>query len=141
MKKIVVALLAALTLALAIVPTAFAETDCENRICKLAQADERVKQARCVVYERTAVVAVKTEKFSAASQYDEYVRQLSEAIKSECEVDHVFVTRNPKIMKEINELSKLDENERDQAIQKIIEGVMRLRPPRKLDLTKVTSGK
>ncbi len=141
MKKIVVALLAVLALVLAIAPTALAETECEKRICELAQSDERIKQAQCLVHERTAIVAIQTEKFSTKSQYDGYVKKLTDAVKSECEVDNVFVTRNPKIMKQIAELSKLNEDQRDGAIQKIIEEVMRLRPPRKPDMTKMTFGK
>ena len=95
----------------------------------------------CLIYERTAVVAVKTEKFSTKSEYDKYVNGLTSQIKSEYEVDHVFVTRNPKIMKQIEELSKLDGEQRDEAIKQIIEEVMRFRPIRRIDIPKITIGR
>ena len=141
MKKIIIALLALLTLALTVAPVALAETECETNICEMAKQNEKVKDAKCVVYNRTAVVAIRTEKFSTRSQYDVFVKQLTEQIRSECEVDHVFVTRNPKIMKQIEGLAKLDENERDEAIEKLIEDVMRFRPIRKMDIPKITIGR
>lgn len=140
MKRILVTLTVVLALVLAIAPTAFAATDCEKRICELAQADERVKQAECLVYERTVVIAIKTEKFSTKSDYDSYVQQLVNSVKTECEVDHVFVTRNPKIMKQIAELSKLDEDQRDEEIQKILDNVMKMHPIYKIDPRKLTIG-
>lgn len=136
MKKIVMALLALVALTLAVAPAAFA-TDCETRICELATQNEYVTKASCVVYERTAVVAIKTEKFTTKSQYETFVKELTTKIKSECEVDHVFVTRNPKIMRQIEELSEMDDEQRDEALQKILEELLRFRPIRKIDITKI----
>ena len=124
MKKILLALLIITAVALAIGQTAFAETDCEQKICELAKTNEKVKDAKCVVYERNCVVAIKTEQFTQKSDYETYVKELIEKVKSECEVEHVIVTRNPKVMKQIEELAKLDEQQRDEAIQKMIEEVV-----------------
>ncbi len=138
MKKTLLILLTFLILALSAAPIAFAQTDCEAKICKMATENGKVKEAKCVVYQRTAIVAVKTENFTAQSQYKAYVNDLTEKIKSQCEVDHVFVTRNPKIMKQIEELSQTDEKDRDEAIQKLIEELTQFRPIRRIDLPKIT---
>lgn len=138
MKKIVVMLLLAITAALAVSQLAFAETDCEKRICELATTSEKVTEAKCVIFERTALVAIKTEKFTAKSEYDKYLKELIDNVKSECEIDHVFVTRNPKVMKQIENLSKMSEEQRDEAIQKLIDEVMRHKPRDKFILPKMT---
>ena len=128
MKKLLLAILLVATIALCLGQVAFAETATEQKICELAKADDKVTDAKCVVYERMCVVAIKTEKFTSKSQYDEYVNCLREKIKAEYEVDHVFVTRNPKVMKQIEELNKLDGQKRDEAIQKLIEEVLQRKP-------------
>ena len=125
MKKFVIVLLLVATIALSVAQLAFAATTCEQKICELAKADKRVTDAKCVIYERVAVVAIKTEQFTTKSDYKKYVEELSQKVKAECEVDQVYVTRNPKAMKQIEELSKLDENSRNEAIQKLIDEVNR----------------
>ena len=128
MKKFVFALLLVATIALSISQLAFASTECEQKICQLATSNEKVTDAKCIVYERTTVVAIKTEQFTTKTDYQNYVKELEEKIKSECEVDNVFVTRNPKVMKQIEALSKLDEQQRNDAIQKLIEEVSNRKP-------------
>lgn len=132
MKKLVIFLLLAVTLALAAAPMALAETDQEARICQLAKQCDKVTDAKCLVYERTAIVAVKTEKFNTKSQYDAFVKSLCASVKSECQVDRVFVTRNPKVMRQIEELSQMDEDARQEAIDQLIDELTRLRPIRKI---------
>ena len=44
-------------------------------------------------------------------------------------------------MKQIEELSKLDGEQRDEAIKQIIEEVMRFRPIRRIDIPKITIGR
>lgn len=141
MKKIVLVLLAALTLALTIAPVAFAETDCEKQICKIACSFDGVESAKCIVWERTAVVALKTKQFATKSKYEQFVGKLTEQIKSECQVDRVFVTRNPKVMKEIEELAKLGDEQREQAIKELVERLSRFRPIRKIDIPQITIGR
>ena len=138
MKKLLLALLMIATIALSVGQLAFAETDCEQKICQLATANDKVKDAKCVIYQRNCIIALKTEQFTQKSEYDTFVKDLVEKVKSECEVDHVFVTRNPKVMKQIEELAKLDQQQREQAIQKLLEEVIRHKPHIKPFLPKIT---
>ena len=139
MKKLLLALLIIVAAALSVGQMAFAETQCEQKICELAKSNEKVKDAKCVIYERNCVIAIKTEQFTQKSEYEKYVKELVEKAKAECELDHVLVTRNPKVMKQIEELSKLNDTEREQAIQKLIEQVIRRKPHVKPMLPKLTS--
>ena len=123
MKKLLLLSLLTIMLALTIGQVAFAET-CEEKICKLATENEKVTEAQCVIYERCCVVAIKTEKFTTRSEYDKYVAELTEKIKTDCEVDHVFVTRNPKIMVQITKLADKPQAEREQAIKELLEREM-----------------
>lgn len=141
MKKIVVILLALLALTLAVAPAALAETDCEAKICKLATQNENVTQAECIVYKRIAVVAIRTEKMVTKSQYDQFTEKLCNDVKQQFEIDRVFVTRNPKIMKEIQTLSQLPTEQRDKAIEKIVQEAMKHRPLHKMELPQMTHGK
>ena len=120
MKKFILLTLLVLILALSIGQVAFAESY-EEKICKMATENEKVTEAQCVIYERCCVVAIKTEKFTTKSEYDKYLKELTEKIKSECEVDHVFVTRNPKVMAEIKNLASKSQTERDEAIKRLLE--------------------
>lgn len=129
MKKLVLALLVVLTIALSVAPIAVATT-CEEEICEIAKQNKKVTDAKCIVYERCCIVAIKTEKFTTKSQYDKYLEEVTNVIKEKFEVDHVFVTRNPKVMKQIETLSELDENERDDAIRQLIEDVLHRGKPR-----------
>lgn len=139
MKKLLLALLIIAAVALSVGQLAFAETAVEQKICEMAKTNEKVKDAKCVVYERNCIIAIKTEQFTQKSDYETYVKELVEKVKSECELDRVFVTRNPKVMKEIEELAKLDEQQRDETIQKLIEEVVRRKPHIKPFLPKMTS--
>ena len=124
MKKLVLVALMTMLLALSIGQVAFAET-CEEKICKMATENEKVAEAQCVIYERCCVVAIKTEKFTSKNEYDSYVKQLTERIKSECEVDHVLVTRNPKIMMQLNAIAAKPEAERNEAIKELLDKIIR----------------
>ena len=138
MKKIALILLLTLTVsALCAVGVAHAETACETQICQLAQNNENVLDAKCVVYRRIAVIAIRTEQMFTKSAYDEYVAQLKEDVTSKFEVDSVFVTRNPKLMKEIDALSKLEGEEREKVVQRLIEEAMKRRPLRETVIPKV----
>lgn len=123
MKKVILAVLAMITLALSVAQIAVAST-CEEQICEIATQNEKVTEAKCIVYERCCIVAIKTEKFTTKSQYDKYLEEVTNSIKEQCDVDHVFVTRNPKVMKQIENLSELNEDERDDAIRQLIDDVL-----------------
>lgn len=120
MKKIIFALLLVAILAASVGQLALASTN-EEQIAELAKQNEKVTDAKCVIYECACVVAIKTEKFTAKSEYDQFVNELVEKIKADYKVEHVFVTRNPKIMQQVEQLSGMSEQERDGAIKKIIE--------------------
>ena len=120
MKKLVLLTLLTIMLALTVGQIAFAET-CEEKICKMATENEKVTEAQCVIYERCCVVAIKTEKFISRNEYDKFVGELKEKIKDECEVDHVFVTRNPKVMVEIKALANKPQAEREKIIKELLD--------------------
>lgn len=139
MKKFIVALLALFALALTVAPAAFAETDCEAKICDLAKQNEKVTQAKCVVWQRNAIVAIKTENFATKSDYSKFVKQLTDEVTAQCEVDRVVVSRNPKVMKQVQTIAELQGEEREQAIAQLLKELARLRP-RPIDIPKITFG-
>ena len=139
MKKLLLISLLTILLTLTIGQLAFAET-CEEKICKMATDNEQVTEAQCVIYERCCLVAIKTEKFTSKSQYDKYVNELTEKIKAECEVDHVFVTRNPKVMVKIKTLAEKSESEREEMIKELLDKeIFRHKPDNKFVFPKRTN--
>lgn len=121
MKKVIIIGLLIMTLTMLFVSAyAFAETT-EQQICSIAMQNEKVKAAKCLVYERNCVIAIKTEKFTTKTEYEQYLKKLTDEIKTKFEIDNVCVTRNPKIMKKIEMLEKLDEDKRNKLIQEIID--------------------
>ena len=131
MKKLALLTLLTVILALSIGQVAFAET-CEEKICNYATENDKVTDAQCVIYERCCVVAIKTEKFTTKSEYDQFVKELTEKIKSDCEVDHVFVTRNPKVMVQITKLADKPQAEREKAIKELLDReIFRHKPDQK----------
>ena len=123
MKKLVLLTILTVMLALTIGQVAFAET-CEEKICQMATENEKVADAKCIIYERCCLVAIKTEKYTSKSQYDKFVKELTEKIKADCEVDHVFITRNPKIMVQIAKLADKPQAEREQVIKELLDREM-----------------
>lgn len=93
----------------------------ERQICELATQNEKVIDAKCLVYERNCLIAIKTEKFSTKTDYEQYVNDLTNEIKTKYEIDEVYVTRNPKVMHKLAILEKLDGDKRDKLIKEIIE--------------------
>ena len=139
MKKLILFALLTVILALSIGQVAFAETCCEEKICKLATENDKVTEAQCVIYERCCIVAIKTEKFTSKNEYEEYVKELTEKVKAECEVDHVFVTRNPKVMTQIQHLANKTEAEREEIIKQLLDKEMyRHKPDHKFVFPKRT---
>ena len=138
MKKLLLLTLLTIMLTLTVGQLAFAET-CEEQICKMAMKNEKVNEAKCIIYERCCVVAIKTEKFTSKKEYDQFVKELTEKIKTDCEVDHVFVTRNPKVMAEIKNLASKSQTERDEAIRRLLEReTHKLKPDDKLIIPRRT---
>ena len=120
MKKIIVIILLVTLLACCTAAIAYAETTAEQHVKSMATEHEKVLAAECVIYRRVCIVAIKTEKFTTKSEYDEYVDKLTERIKTDCEVDYVYVSRSPKMMFKLAELNKLSEDERTKAIEELI---------------------
>lgn len=142
MKKIVtVIILLTVLLACCTAVSAFATTS-EEYVKELATQHDKVLSAECVIYKRACVVAIKTEKFTTKSEYDSYVDSLVEQIKTDCEVDYVYVSRSPKLMSKLVELNKLSDADRTKAIEDLIKKQIERRehdrtpiiPPRFLDI-------
>ena len=120
MKKIFALILLTALLACCTAAVAYASTAAEEHVKQLATEHDKVTACECVIYKRACVVAIKTEKFSTKSEYDEYVENLKEQITEDCEVDYVFVSRSPKMMHQLVELNKLNDAERTKAIEELI---------------------
>ena len=137
MKKIAAIIMLIALLASCATAVAYAETSAEQHVKTIATEHEKVLAAECVIYRRACVVALKTEKFTTKSEYDEYVNKLSEQIKADCEVDYVFVSRSPKMMHQLTELNKLSDDERTKAIEELIAQQIQRRehkmPPKMLE--------
>ena len=121
MKKIILAIMIIATLCTAFTATCAVGQTAEEKICEIAKSNDKILDAKCIVYQRTCLVAIKTEKFVTRSEYDLYLANVRQQITSECEIDNVYVTRSPKVMKKLSELEKLNDKQRQQAIQEIIE--------------------
>ena len=121
MKKVLTVIMLAAVLIGCVNLTATAKTHDEQYVCELATSNAKVISAECVIYRRACVLAIKTEKFVTKSEYDEYVDGLVEKIKTDCEVDYVYVSRSPKLMNKLAELNKMDEDERAKAIEELIQ--------------------
>ena len=136
MKKVLAIIILATLLACCATAVAFGQTT-EEYVEELATQHDKVLEAECVIYKRACVIAIKTEKFTTKSEYDEYVNELTERIKNDCEVDYVYVSRSPKLMLRLVELSKMNESDRDKVIEELIrqqlerrDSVRTPRPPR-----------
>ena len=121
MKKIILAIVIIATLCTAFTATCAVGQTAEEKICEIAKSNDKILEAKCIVYQRNGLVAIKTEKFVTRSEYDLYLANVRQQVTSECEIDNVYVTRSPKVMKKLSELEKLNDKQRQQAIQEIIE--------------------
>lgn len=120
MKKTVAVIVLLATL-LACCPAVVASSQTsEEYVKELALQNDKVLDCECVIYKRVCVVAIKTEKFTTKSEYDEYVEKLTEQIKTDCEADYVYVSRSPKLMFKLAELNKMNGDDRDRAIEELI---------------------
>ena len=121
MKKIILAIVIIATLCTAFTATCAVGQTAEEKICEIAKSNDKILEAKCIVYQRNCLVAIKTEKFVTSSEYDLYLANVRQQFTSECEIDNVYVTSSPKVMKKLSELEKLNDKQRQQAIQEIIE--------------------
>ncbi len=122
----------ALVLAImAIAPTfAFADTNQSQQIVDIVKQNEKVLDAKCVVYQRNCVIALKTEKFVSKAEYDEFKTEIEKTVTEKFNVDKVYVTRNPRIMHAIEKFEMLPENEKQEFIENILDKLTNdKRPP------------
>lgn len=122
MKKLLIVVILAVLLA-TFVCAATAQT-VEEQINAIACQNDKVLDAKSIVYDKACVVAIKTERFVTRREYEDYRNDLINQIKSKFEIDCVIVTRNPKVMCQIDKLNELNETERDKAIQELIEKIL-----------------
>lgn len=128
MKKIIVALVLVLTIC-ALLPTlAFATTAQETEIANIVKEHEKVLDAKSIVYQRICVVAVKTAKFVNKSEYDSFKQQLEKTLKEKFELDAVVITRSPKAMHAIENISKMPESKREEEIRKFVQFQLERKP-------------
>ena len=123
MKKIVIYLALAL-LVLAVLTTFAMATSAEKEICDIAMQNPKVTKARCIVYEGNCIVAIKTEKFESRTEYCEFLQNFETQVKQKYHVENIVVTRNPKVMSKLAHLEKLNQNERNAEVQKLIEHLL-----------------
>ncbi len=121
MKKICLAFVLILAMAVLVPVAAQAATDQETKICALVKEKDKIVDAQCVVYERNCVIAIKTEKFTSKTNYDEFRTKLEREIAEKFDLDKVLITRSPKVMHTITQLEKMSDAEREATIQKFLD--------------------
>lgn len=135
MKKLVT-FFAILLLTLAVAPTFALATTTEQEICDFALQNDKIKKAKCVVYERSCIVAIQTEKFANKTEYCNFVTDFENQVREKYQIDNVFVTRNPKVMNRLDKLDTLDDTQKQEEIQKLIGNFLNkpmplpIRPPK-----------
>ena len=120
MKKLVIYLAIALFI-LALTPTFAMATTREQEICNIAMQNPKVVKAKCIIFERNCLVAIQTEKFTNRTEYSDFLAKFEDQVKAKYQIDNIKVTRSPKVMCKLDQLEKLNENERNAEIQKLIE--------------------
>lgn len=123
MKKIVT-FLTILLLVLAVAPTLAVATTTEQEICDIALQNDKIKRAKCVVYERSCIVAIQTEKFANKTEYCNFVEDFENQVRGKYQIDNVFVTRNPKVMSHLDKLDELEDTQKQAEIQKLVEHIL-----------------
>ena len=121
MKKMLIFFATLMLIVLAMPIFANAATSQETEICNKVKESEKVKEAQCVVYKNSCVLAIQTEKFATKSEYDVFKTQLQKELTEQFGLEKVLVTRSPKAMHTIAKLSALTESEREKAIEEFVE--------------------
>lgn len=123
MKKFVICL-AILLFMFIMIPTLALATTTEQEICDLAMQNDKIKKAKCVIYERNCIIAIQTEKFANKTEYCSFVDDLENQIKEKYQIENVFVTRNPKVMNQLDKFDTLDDSQKQTEIQKLVEHLL-----------------
>lgn len=128
MKKILFALALILSITVLLPCMANAATKTESEIAELVKSNDKICEAKCVVYENACVVAIKTEKFLSKNEYDKFKEQLQTELCEKFNLGAIVITRNPKAMHAISEIEKMSEKEREAAIEKFVDFELNRRP-------------
>ncbi len=120
MKKALILMTFIMAILLVLPVIANAETSKETEINEFVQSKEKICDAKCLVYENNCVLAIKTEKFVGKSEYDNFKEHLQQEIAEKFGLSNIIVTRNPKIFHGVEQLYKMTESEREEAVKKII---------------------
>ncbi len=129
MKKIIYALLL-ITLASLLLTLPLAQaSQAEDEISALAAQHNKVVKASCVVHNRCCLVALQTKKFTSREEYLQYAEQLKNTVTEKYEVDNVLITRNPRVMRAIDRLSELDDDKKQEMIQRLLDDELKRREP------------
>ncbi len=120
MKKVLSAIILIALIATMTVSVCFA-TDIENEISNTVKKKDKVADVVCVIYEKNCVVAIKTEKFTSQSEYENFKTSAEKEICEKYNLEHVIITRNPKAMHGIKAITELNDEERTEAIKKFVE--------------------
>ncbi len=127
MKKIILLILvASLLLSTA---TALAETDKEEEICELVEKNSNVTKAVCLVEQRLCIVAIQANKFGSRSEYQKFVTETIEKIQQTYHLDKVIITRNSKLFYQIKKISSLNEDQRLDLVENLLEELAKVPSP------------
>ncbi len=117
-------LVASVCIALVVVlctPVFAIATTVEEQVENIAQSHPNVEKARCVVYNNCCLLAIKPQKISTKSNYDQMKQQLQQQI---CELQNfslVVVTMSPRVMQAIDSADGMDESQKQQFIQDLVQ--------------------
>ena len=97
MKKIILAIVIIATLCTAFTATCAVGQTAEEKICEIAKSNDKILEAKCIVYQRNCLVAIKTEKFVTRSEYDLYLANVRQQVTSECEMTTYTLRAVPRL--------------------------------------------
>ncbi|MCM1043136.1 MAG: YhcN/YlaJ family sporulation lipoprotein [Corallococcus sp.] len=135
MKKFFLACLALLTLSLFVIPSAYAMTKTEQQIADDVKNMDNVKDAVVVIYGDKCVIALRTQKVIKKSQCNEIKNAVREtALKADGKLNDIFVTCNVKVFVEAEKIAQMDENQRQQAIETLLDRLANPPFPKHFDM-------
>ena len=123
MKKAILSILTVILAVVALAPVAAYATTQETDVCDFVKEQDKIVDAKCLVYENNCIVAIKTEKFLNKTEYDKFKEDLKQKLEDEFDFDHIVITRSPKLMHAVEEISKMSEKEREQAVKEFFENI------------------
>lgn len=121
MKKILLILTTVLVVVALVPVAAYASEKQEKQVSDFVTKQDKVLAAKTLVYDNNCVVAIKTEKFLNKTEYDQFKENLIKKLSDKFDFEYIIVTRSPKAMHAIEEISKLSSSEREAAVKKFLE--------------------